>query len=232
VDAALELDDLLADAAFEVGPPAVDDALGDARRRLAGELLAGQQANRLGESDVAALAHPLVALAAVTLDQRRGQVAGDADHAAGAERLDAGLLDRVVDGAGHLAGRHAALVDRLVMVLDAQRQRVGGAADLRRVLEREVAAGRRQLDPRPRRGRRLGAVGHRHLAALGDGAHRRRGRPLEDLRRRLALFHARFRYALNEIEEAAPRRHGGHGGFILARTARSTLSSVPSVPPW
>ncbi len=137
---AAELGEILADAAFEIGPPCLDDALRGARRRLAGELLAGEEADRLGERHVAALGHPLVALAAIALVEHGGQVARDADHAARAQRLDARLLDGIVDRPRRLAARHAALMDRLVVVAQAQRQRIGRAAELRGLGKREIAA--------------------------------------------------------------------------------------------
>ena len=63
----VELDEVAADAALEEGPPGVDHLARRARRRRAGERLARQEPDRLGERHVVALGHVLVALAAIAL---------------------------------------------------------------------------------------------------------------------------------------------------------------------
>src|SRR5258707_470785 len=73
---AFELDDVLADTALQIGAPAVDDFAGGTRRRLAGELLARQQADRFGQRHIAALGHPLIALPAIALVEHRREIVG------------------------------------------------------------------------------------------------------------------------------------------------------------
>src|SRR5260221_5219526 len=144
---ASKIGDVLADAGLEIGPPRIADLARGGGRRLAGDLLARQQADRLRERHVAALRHPLVALPAIALVEHRREVVGDADHAAGAERLDARLLDGVVDGARGFAGRHAAVMDGLVVIAQAEGDGGRGPAILGPLGAPDLAAPRPQPYP-------------------------------------------------------------------------------------
>lgn len=183
----LQLVEILADARFEPGPPLLHNRLGGTRRRGAGELLAREKADRLGEGDVRALADALVALAAIALVEHRLEVLRHARHAPRAEALDARLLDRLEDRARRLAGRKPPGMHAVVVVLETERHRIGDAAELRGLGRREVAPRLRQLDPRRREGGPFGAEAHLHVLALGDRAQGRGGRALEDLDRAFFL---------------------------------------------
>ncbi len=106
-DVAVELDQVAADLALEERPPHLDHALRRRRHARAGERLARQQPHRLGQGRVVALGEVLIALPAVALIEHGGEVAGDAGHAPGAQRLDPRLLDAFEDGARGLAAGQA-----------------------------------------------------------------------------------------------------------------------------
>ncbi len=182
-DVAVELQDVAADPALEPGTPELDQLRRGGRRRRAGELLAGQEPHGFRERALAALGETVIALAAVARLQHGGEIAGDAGHALDAERLDPRLLHALEDRARHLALRRAARVQLGVVMLEAKRQRVGGAAHLRRLLLREIARRRRQARARTGEARRLRPVAHGHVVALGDRPQGGGRRALEDLDR-------------------------------------------------
>ena len=90
-----------------------------------------------------------------------GEIGGDPGHAAGAERLDPDLLERLEDRAGDLAVRVETLVQLDVVVAQAERRAIGLAAHPGHVL-------RRPWPPRRGKRRRL-AAGFRPRLALAPG---------------------------------------------------------------
>src|SRR5581483_4506271 len=135
-DRAVEFAQIARDLAFEPRAPQIDDAPRRGRRRLAGQCLAGQETDRLGHRAFGAFADTLEALPAVLLVEHRRDVGGDAGHAASAERLDPRLLDRLEDRPRQWAAGQAFRVDRVVVILELQRQAVRGAAQLRDLVGR------------------------------------------------------------------------------------------------
>ena len=114
-------------------------ALADFRRRGAQKLLAGDQADHVGDRRVVlGLDAGMAALVGALAPQGR-EIVGDAGHAAGAQRLDADLLDRLEDRARGLAARHAAQMRLAVVVAQLQRHRIGLAAHAAHILDRQVA---------------------------------------------------------------------------------------------
>src|SRR5581483_3840790 len=77
-DVTAELEEIAADLAFKERPPHLDDALRRGWRRGARQRLARQEPHRLGERRIVAIAHMLVALAAIALVEHRRQIVGDA----------------------------------------------------------------------------------------------------------------------------------------------------------
>ena len=95
-------------AVLDQRTPQVDELLRRRRRRLAGQPLAHHQRDRLLDRRIGAVGD-LVELAAVeAVVEHGGEILGDAGHAPRADRLDAGLLDRLEHGARLLPARHAA----------------------------------------------------------------------------------------------------------------------------
>src|SRR5690606_19235291 len=85
---------------FEEGAPGLD---GDARalgRRIAGQPFADDEAEKLGGNEFAAFGNVVEAAGAAALRQIGGEVPAHARHRERAQRLDAALFRRVVDGAG------------------------------------------------------------------------------------------------------------------------------------
>jgi len=109
------------------------------------------------------------------------QVLAHAGQGAGADGLQAGFLERVEGGGRGIVARAGASVDGVVVMGDAQRHAVGDAADLLRLLGRQVTRRMRQdelvaLDLRP-----VGAKGDLELRGFGQGARRMGQRLLERL---------------------------------------------------
>ncbi len=88
--------------------------------------------------------HPVEAFGLAFLAEPRAQIGGDAGHVAGADHLDAGLLERVVDVLGLARAGAAGGVDGVVMVAEAERDAVGGAAQPRHLGGRQGAGRQRQ----------------------------------------------------------------------------------------
>ena len=77
--------------------PEVDHALAALRRGAAGQLLAHHQRQRFLDRRVGLVADVGEVGLGVFVLQHRADIVGDAGHAARADRLDAGLLDRIED---------------------------------------------------------------------------------------------------------------------------------------
>ena len=194
---AIEFAEILGDPRFQPRAPQIDDAARRGRRPFAGQGLAGQQAHRLGHRALGALGDALEALPAILLVEHRGEIAGDPDHPPRAQGLDPRLLDRLEYRARQRAAGDAFAVHGVVVIAHAQGHAVGGAAQLRGLLGRQVARRVRQPHPGAAQTGRLGAKGDGQIVALGDRPQRRRGRPLEDFGRGEFLRHQLCRPAEN-----------------------------------
>ena len=134
-----QLLEITAGGAFDVGAPHVDHRLGRFRRLGAEELFAGDQADHVGDRRIfLGLDAGMAALVGALAPQGR-EIVGDADHLAGAQRLDADLLDRLEDRARRLAAGHAAQMGLAVVMAQLQRHRIGLAADAADILDRQIA---------------------------------------------------------------------------------------------
>ena len=118
---------------LDEGAPKLDETRRAARRRKPGQALAREHRDRVLERRLLARARLGEGAAVVAVVEHRGQVRGDALHAARADRLDARLLDRVEQRARRRALRRVAAVDRVAVTGEAQGKRVREAADDRRL---------------------------------------------------------------------------------------------------
>ena len=186
-----ELVEIAPDAFLDPRAPQVDDALAALRRTHPGEALAHHHRQRLLERRILAPRHLGQPGAHETVVQHGSEVAGDAFHAARADRLDAGLLDGIETGAASRRLRHQAAVDVAVVAGETQRHRVGVAAHDRRVARIELARrlGQARLDAfgRGDEARPLGRVGHLEVGRPGERAHAAGHCALERLLRRVGL---------------------------------------------
>ena len=134
LEQALELVEAAAGAILDERPPQIDELLGGRRRRLAGQPLAHHHGDGLLDRRVGAVGD-LVELAAMeAVVDHRGEIVLHADHAARADRLDAGLLDGVEHRAGLLAAGHQPAMHRRIVAGELERHRVGVAAHDRGLL--------------------------------------------------------------------------------------------------
>ena len=162
------------------------------RRRLAGQPLAHHHGDGVLDRRVGAVGD-LVELAAMKLVvEHGGEIALHAHHALGADRLDAGLLDRLEHRAGLLAAGHQAPMHRRIVAGELERRGIGMAAHDRGVLPGQLA--RRLGQPRLAADQAgpLGGERHVELRLARDRAQAARHRALERLgrailRRRLGL---------------------------------------------
>ncbi len=189
-EAALVLDQLLqlveraAGPALDPGPPQVDQLLGRRGRRKSGQALAHHHGDRLLDRSVGAIGD-LVELAAMELVVEHGrQIMRHPLHAPGADRLDAGLLDRLEHRARLLPARNQPAMHEGVVAGHAQGDRIGVAAHDGGVGARELAGrlgqtrlaahhagplgGKRHFELGMARDRAQ-AAGHRALERLGRG---------------------------------------------------------------
>ena len=210
LDQVLELVEVAAGAVLDQRPPQIDQFLGRRRRRHAGQALAHQQRQRVLDRRVGAVGN-LVELAAMEfLVEHRGEVLGDAVHAPRADRLDAGLLDRLEHRARLLAGRLQAAMHRRIVAGQPQRDRIGVAAHDRRFRAGELARRLGQADLAAHQAGALGGEGDFQLRLARDGAQAAGDRALERLGRR--VLRRRFGFAV-----------GGH--------AQIFTSVIPGLPP-
>ena len=151
--------------------PQPDELLRALRRLLAGELLAHHQRDGFLQRRIGAVDGILVIGAGVLFLQHRIEIAGNPFHLAGAERLDAGLFDPVIDCPCQLADGCVAIVNRLVMAGNPQRHGVAIAAGDRQLLPRNLAAWIGQLDLVADQRRAVVRKGNFDTRLVGDGAH-------------------------------------------------------------
>ncbi|MGY4328969.1 hypothetical protein ACVWWG_003386 [Bradyrhizobium sp. LB7.2] len=143
----------LADLVFENGTPEVDDLLGSRRRRHAGQALAHQHRQRVRKRCVGAV-RDLVELAAMEMVvEHRGEVFGNARHAARADRLDAGLLNRLEHAARLRIARHQLAMQFWIVTGELERDGIGVAAHDGGITLGHFSRGLRQPPPCPARAR-------------------------------------------------------------------------------
>ena len=182
VDQPLQPVEIATGAILDQRPPQLDDLHGRRRRWLAGQPLAHDHRNRFLERSIGAIGD-LVELAPVeTVVEHGRKVLRHAGHAAGADRFDAGLLDRLEHGTRLLPARHQLAMHHRIVAGELERNGIGMTAHDRGVPSRELArrlgqprlaaddagalGGERDLELRlPRDGSH--ATGHRSLERLG-----------------------------------------------------------------
>ena len=161
-------------------------------RRDAGQLFADHHADDLGDGRVVAFLDAVIAAAAAAFFQGRGQVGRDTRHAAGADRLDPGLLDRLVDVAGDLAARHMPGMGFRIVVAQAQGHRIGLAPQVRDFVVAQFARGQGQMRRLALDAGRLAGEADGQLAPARHRPHRGAGDPLEFLDRIGSVAHAKI----------------------------------------
>ena len=150
---------LLDETAPQIGQPL------RARRRLeAGQALARQHRHRLLERRLLARAGLGERALVIAVVEHGGEVGGHPLHPPRADRLDAGLLDRVEEGARRRILRREAAMDRLAVAGEPEGEGIGDPAQDRRLARTGLARrlGQARLGPlRPGHQRRLvGGEGH------------------------------------------------------------------------
>ena len=131
---------------LDEGAPELDQTRGAARRLESGHALARQHRDRVLERRFLARARLGERAAVVAVVEHGGDVRRHALHAARADGFDPRLLDRVEQRARRRALRREAPVDRVVVAGEAQRERIGEAADDRRLAR--IGLARRLGQPR------------------------------------------------------------------------------------
>ena len=181
---ALQTIEIAPGAILDQRPPQIDELSRGGRRRFAGKPFAHQHGERIFDRRIGAIGD-LVELAAMeTIVEHRREIAGDAVHALGADRLDARLLDGLEHRARLLPARRQLAMHGRIVTRHLERDGVGMAAHDRGLLARELARRLRQPrlaadEPRP-----LGRVGDFKLAIARDRAQAAGDRALERLGRR------------------------------------------------
>jgi len=165
-EARLMLDEPLQSVEIASGPildqrtPQIDDFLRRRGRWLAGQPFAHHERDRFLERRIGAIGDLVEFAAMETVIEHRRKVLGDARHPACADRLDAGLLDRVEHGARLLPARHELAMDHRVVTGEFERDGVGMAAHDRGIRSGEL--------PRRLRQARLAADDAGALRGEGD----------------------------------------------------------------
>ena len=146
---AAELVEFRARLGFDIRAPEFDQARRAARRLEAGQPFAHQHRDGVLQRRLVAIARFGEGAAMVAVVEHRGEIRGDALHPPRADRLDARLLDRVEQRARRRIVRRMVAVDRVVVAGQAQRHRIGEAAQDRRLAR--IGLARRLGQARPRR---------------------------------------------------------------------------------
>jgi hypothetical protein len=159
LDQPFEAIEIAPGAVLDQRAPQIDDLLSRRRRGLAGQSLPHHERDRFLDGRIRPVGD-LVELAAVeTVVEHGREVLCNAGHPACADRLDAGLLDRLEYGARLLPARHELAMHERVMAGELERDRVGVPAHDRGIRAAELS-------------RRLGQA---RLAADDPGAFRGEG---------------------------------------------------------
>ena len=148
----------------------------------AGQALAHHQRQRLLDGRVGALGDLVELAAAVALVEHGAEILRDASHAAGADRLDARLLDRLEHRPRLLPDRLQAAVHGGIVAGELERDGIGVAAHDRGLALAELARRLRQPHLVARdQARAFGGEGDLQLAVARDGAQAAAERALERL---------------------------------------------------
>ena len=183
LDQPLQPVEIASGAILDQRPPQIDDLLRGRRRRLAGQPFAHHQRDRFLDRRIGAVGD-LVELAAMeAVVEHGGEILGDARHAACADRLDAGLLDRLEHGARLLAARHQLAMHHRIVTGELERDRVGMAAHDRGVRAGELARRLGQARLAADEAGALGREGDFELGLARDRAQASGDRALERLGR-------------------------------------------------
>ena len=204
--------------------PEFDQARRPPRRLEAGQPFAHQHRDGVLQRRLVAIARLGEGTAMVAVVEHRGEVRGDALHAPCADRLDARLLDRVEQRARHRIDRRKATVDRVVVAGQAQRHRIGEAAQNRRLarigLARRLGQACSHALGAADQGGLVGGEGDLQLGMARHRARARGERALERLVGRLRLA--------GGLAIAGLDVDGRHWRAALSSTRRSTR--FPAVP--
>ena len=128
VEHALEPVEIAAGALLDQRPPQLDELARRRRRRFAGQPLAHDHGKRVLDRRVGAIGDLVVLAAMEAVVEHGGEIPRDSAHAARADRLDAGLLDRFEHRARLLAAGHELAMHRRIVTGEPQRDRIGVAA--------------------------------------------------------------------------------------------------------
>ncbi len=161
--------------------PEVQHAAGGFRRRLAGHAFAGEQGERGGDRHLLFPRHAVVAFGLAFLRELGVQVGSDTGHVAGADGFHPRLFQRVVHVAGFAPVRHARVVHGVVVMAQAERDRVRRAAQLGHLGRRQGARGQRQARALAGDARRAGLEIDLHIRDFGDRTQHAGGGALEVL---------------------------------------------------
>ena len=164
--------------------PQIDDFFRGRRRGLAGQPFAHHKRDRFLDRRIGAIGDLVELTAVETVIEHRRKVLGDARHAACPDRLDAGLLDRVEDGARLLPARHKLAMHHRVVTGELERDGVGMAAHDRGVRAGELSRRLRQARLAADNAGALGREGDFELGFARDRAQTSGDRALERLGRR------------------------------------------------
>ncbi len=169
-----------------------------ARGKVADQIARGRGQRRvLGRGDLR------IALARGFLPDLGVDVAGGAGHVARAHRLAPRGLHRLIEIAGHVAGRGIAGMGAFIVVLAVHRQRIGGAARHQHFFAGHPAGDLRQAHLIARKPCGINAVADRQFGVVGHHAGRFGQRFLERIGRVVVL---RFRHG------RAPSGSAGRAG--------------------
>ena len=170
VEHALEAIEIAAGALLDQRAPQLDKLARGRRRRLAGKPFADDHGDGILERRIGPVGDLVVFAAMKTVIEHGGKVLRHAAHAARADCLDAGLLDRLKHRARLLAAGHEFAMHGRVMTGKPQRDRVGVTAHDGRLSLIEPA--RRLRQPRFAAGQpgALGREGDLDVTLAGDRA--------------------------------------------------------------
>ena len=180
-------------AALDPWTPEIDHGARLGRRRLAGQLLAHEKPERIGQRRLGTVGDFGEAAPLVALLHARGEIGGNALHALGADRLDAGLLDRLEHRARLAASRRQGLMQGRIVTGDGS----AAASAWPRITAISVLDGMRDGSGSravlPDKPGRLAREHHLDRAVGGDRAGGLRHGALEGIERRLFTPRRRHR---------------------------------------
>ncbi len=144
VDMGQEVAQALAGLVFDIVAEEADDARDQAGRRIAGQTFARDLAQHVGKADLF-LGFLAADAGAFQIRHIGGlKILAHTFQGAGADGLQARLFQRIESVRTSVVARAGTGMDGFVVMADAQRHAVGDAADLLRLLQRQVARRMRQ----------------------------------------------------------------------------------------